>query len=150
MAWEGEERREHDIACDRRIEGLRKEVCPKIAALNKTIDECHGDMKTKADKSTLSGGFKLLWGVMSIIVFGLILGGGYGYSQNEGMRAVNTKQDTNIESIKETDKHLEKTIDKLDEKFEEHLSEQRMVNQQILEKLSTIGAEVQVIKSRTE
>ena len=73
----------------------------------------------------------------------VVLGGGYGYSQNEGMRSVNATQDQKI-------KHNEKALEKIDKKYDEHLREQRAVNTKILEKLGEMSEQMVRIELSVE
>lgn len=73
----------------------------------------------------------------------IVLGGGFSYSQNEGMKTVNATQNENIE-------HNEKSLEKLDRKYDAHLREQRAVNTKILDKLEEMGKQMVRIELSVE
>lgn len=143
MAWDGTERREHDETCDRRITSLKNELVAQLKGICNKYAECHSDLEKvkehKADKTTLSGGFKLLWGVMGIIVFSIVIGGMFGYAQTEDMKAINGTQDTRLGHIEEDDRKIEKKLD-------DHIQQQNIVNQSIINSLHKIELSLEGIK----
>ena len=74
-----------------------------------------------------------------LIIGTIALGGGYGYTQGEGMQTKNATQDENII-------HNEKAINKLEQKFDQHLHEQRNVNKEMLQILNQLKTDIVVIK----
>ena len=81
--------------------------------------------------------------ILFLILGSVVLGGGYSYSQNEGIKSVNSTQTQRIE-------HTEKTVEKLEEKFDSHMYEQRTVNSMILDKLNELGKAVVRIEEKVE
>ena len=81
--------------------------------------------------------------ILFLILGSVVLGGGYSYSQNEGMKAVNSTQNEKIY-------HNEQANDKLEKKFDAHMYEQRTVNSMILDKLNELGKAVVRIEEKVE
>lgn len=77
-----------------------------------------------------------------MIIACIALGSGYGYSQNEGMKATNAVQSEAIKNNKEHNDKLENTL-------EIHMKEQRIVNEAIVQKLNDISNKVNIIEERT-
>jgi len=78
-----------------------------------------------------------------MIIGTVLIGTGFGYTQNENMKQVNATQGVEIN-------HNTQEIEKLEEKFDIHLREQRDVNEKILETLNSLKTDVTVIKRKVE
>ena len=78
-----------------------------------------------------------------LLISSVALGGGYSYSQNEGMKSINSTQDTVInENIKD--------ILKVETSLETHINDQKTVNREILQGLNQLKIDIGIIKEKVE
>ena len=77
------------------------------------------------------------------IIGSVVIGSGFGYSQNEDMKQVNATQTADIE-------HNERILEKMERKFDQHINPQNIVNKEILEALNLLKTDVTVIKREVQ
>ena len=111
---------------------VRKIKTPTYSGENRRMDE---DQHDKVCDRRLNWIKTLLVAVIGSIV----LGGGFGYTQNEDMKQTNAIQGENIN-------HNRQELDKLDEKFDRHINEQKAVNKEMLYILNQLKTDMVVIK----
>ena len=62
------------------------------------------------DKPDCTGNHKPLWGVLLFLLSGVLVSGGIGWTQNEGMQSRNDTQDVQIENMDKNFERLERQL----------------------------------------
>ena len=84
--------------------------------------------------SECSANHKPLWTITLFILCSIILGGAFGYGQNEGMKSKNDTQDLRIENVEED-------IGEIKDDLKGFRREQRLFNESLIEEIRELTFE---------